>query len=186
MTDIITTAIALIVIAVNITVALKYRSLFKKYKRRYEELIKPPQPKNVSPQATKAQTDRERYLEIRSQILLRDHFRCQECGYYKHLEVHHIVPRSKGGTDDSENLVTLCQRCHGKKHGFRNRENRRKRHARRNRRKKENRWLNKCKKNFQEEPFIEELHPPYYSEESNPKRRQELYEKWKRNELNQT
>ena len=179
MTDIITTAIALIVIAVNIVVALEYRSLFKKYKRRYEELIKPPPPKKVSPQVIKVQTEREQYLEIRSQILLRDGFRCQECGYYKHLEVHHIIPRSKGGSDDPENLVTLCQRCHGKKHGFKNRENHRERHARRNRRKKENRWLNKHKNKLQEEPCRQ-------PREASLARRKELYDKWERNKLNQS
>lgn len=28
------------------------------------------------------------------------------------LEEHHIVPRRYGGTDDEENLVTLCANCH--------------------------------------------------------------------------
>jgi hypothetical protein len=30
------------------------------------------------------------------------------CGSRYRLEVHHIVPRSQGGTHDAENLVTLC------------------------------------------------------------------------------
>jgi 5-methylcytosine-specific restriction endonuclease McrA len=28
-----------------------------------------------------------------------------------------LVPRSRGGTDDEKNLVTLCAVCHGKLHG---------------------------------------------------------------------
>ena len=30
---------------------------------------------------------------------------------------HHIVPRSLGGPDTSNNLVLLCKECHGKAHG---------------------------------------------------------------------
>ena len=26
--------------------------------------------------------------------------------------IHHIIPRSKGGTDDAENLCPLCNACH--------------------------------------------------------------------------
>lgn len=32
------------------------------------------------------------------------------------LEVYHIVYRSKGGTDDEDNLITLCKDCHKKIH----------------------------------------------------------------------
>lgn len=162
--------------------AFYYRRKYHNIKRRYENLVNPPKPA-PSPKS-KLELDREQYLKLRSQILLRDGFRCQECGYYKHLEVHHIVPRSKGGTDDPKNLITLCQRCHGKKHGFKNRENRRAKHARRNRRKKENRWLNKYKRELQEEPFIEETHSQ--PREASLARRKELYDKWERNELNKS
>lgn len=37
---------------------------------------------------------------------------CDVCGYDKGIEVHHIKPRSLGGTDDEENLIPLCRRCH--------------------------------------------------------------------------
>jgi len=33
------------------------------------------------------------------------------------LEVDHVVPRSRGGTDDPENLVTSCQDCNRGKSG---------------------------------------------------------------------
>jgi len=32
------------------------------------------------------------------------------------LEIHHILFRSKGGTDDIENLACLCHECHTKIH----------------------------------------------------------------------
>lgn len=32
------------------------------------------------------------------------------------LEVHHILYRSQGGGHDQENLITLCNTCHGRAH----------------------------------------------------------------------
>lgn len=51
----------------------------------------------------------------REEILKRDKNTCQSCGQRKHrknLEVHHIIPRSKGGSDKPTNLITLCKHCH--------------------------------------------------------------------------
>ena len=33
-----------------------------------------------------------------------------------YLEIHHLIPLSKGGTDDLENTVALCPNCHRKLH----------------------------------------------------------------------
>jgi len=51
---------------------------------------------------------------IRRQILARDRHRCQYpgCGRTRFLEVHHIAPRNRGGTNDPTNLITLCSACH--------------------------------------------------------------------------
>ena len=48
-------------------------------------------------------------------VLNRDDYTCQCCkGRRKDskLEVHHIVFRSKGGSDEESNLITLCHTCH--------------------------------------------------------------------------
>ncbi|MHC9542321.1 MAG: HNH endonuclease [Vulcanimicrobiota bacterium] len=47
-------------------------------------------------------------------ILKRDRFRCQVpgCNCRRNLHVHHIIWRSKGGTDDPVNLIVLCARHH--------------------------------------------------------------------------
>lgn len=39
---------------------------------------------------------------------------CQICGEQRPraMETHHIIPRRYGGSDDVENLVTLCSSCH--------------------------------------------------------------------------
>ena len=53
------------------------------------------------------------YSSRRSAILHRDNYTCQCCGKKNcRLEVHHIKFRCNGGTDDEENLITLCEDCH--------------------------------------------------------------------------
>lgn len=59
------------------------------------------------------------YKEIpltRKNILHRDSHSCQYCGYTgDDLTLDHVVPRSRGGGDHWENLVTACVRCNIKK-----------------------------------------------------------------------
>lgn len=61
------------------------------------------------------QNPEPRNLSRRFRIFKRDNYRCQICGRSAQdgatLEVDHRVPRAKGGTDDSENLWTLCFDC---------------------------------------------------------------------------
>ncbi len=43
----------------------------------------------------------------------RDDYKCQCCGKKNcRLEVHHLLPRSRGGSDKLVNLITLCSNCH--------------------------------------------------------------------------
>lgn len=59
------------------------------------------------------------YKEIpltRRNILHRDGHSCQYCGYHgDELTLDHIVPRSRGGQDTWDNIVTACMRCNVKK-----------------------------------------------------------------------
>lgn len=51
---------------------------------------------------------------VRLKVLIRDGFRCTYCGATKEddrLEVDHVIPVSRGGTDDIGNLVAACRRC---------------------------------------------------------------------------
>ena len=43
---------------------------------------------------------------------------CAACGSTDEasLEYHYLVPRSQGGGDEEENLLTLCPSCRGKAH----------------------------------------------------------------------
>jgi 5-methylcytosine-specific restriction endonuclease McrA len=55
---------------------------------------------------------------IKRQALSRDQHRCQApgCRNTWFLEVHHIIPRRLGGTNDLNNLTTLCSACHSYLH----------------------------------------------------------------------
>ena len=41
---------------------------------------------------------------------------CNLCGSDNNLEKHHIVPKSKGGSNKPRNLVKLCRNCHQQIH----------------------------------------------------------------------
>ena len=44
---------------------------------------------------------------------------CCICGTTNDLHHHHIIPRSRGGTDDETNYLTLCGEHHGWIHSIR-------------------------------------------------------------------
>ena len=50
---------------------------------------------------------------IQSQVRSRAGWRCEACGRRGRLDVHHIIKRSRGGSDfDLDRLVALCRACH--------------------------------------------------------------------------
>jgi len=56
---------------------------------------------------------------IKRYIRRRDGGRCTDCGIEVKrrgvsYEIHHIIPRSRGGTEHPANLRTLCSKCHRK------------------------------------------------------------------------
>ena len=55
------------------------------------------------------------YYNSKQYVLNRDNYLCQYCkGKSKdqHLQVHHVIPRSQGGSDRPDNLLTLCKTHH--------------------------------------------------------------------------
>lgn len=52
---------------------------------------------------------------IRFLVYKRDKFQCQNCGNKnKRLDVHHRIPFLDGGSNDINNLISLCRSCHRK------------------------------------------------------------------------
>jgi hypothetical protein len=178
--DPVTTASIFGLTLISVVLFIMCEYYYRKYKttqKKFDDLTIKRKDGDIRPLS-----EHERWLQIRSAILNRDDYRCQECGYYKHLEVHHIIPRRKGGTDEASNLITLCVRCHRKKHP----ENQRKRKDKIYRRKHKHRHRfnrNNCPvevlKNVDESDFLE-------PRVASPERREALYRRWERNELKQT
>ena len=53
----------------------------------------------------------------RFNVFLRDKFSCQYCDSKNELTFDHLLPRSKGGKTDWNNVVTACSSCNVKKGG---------------------------------------------------------------------
>lgn len=54
----------------------------------------------------------------RRALLMRDDYTCQYCGVQpgkEHLTMDHILPRSRGGRTDWENVATACAPCNRRK-----------------------------------------------------------------------
>ena len=72
-------------------------------------------------QARKDHLKRRRHYfqQVRQERILalieRDGLACAECGTVEKLTVDHIIPISKGGTDDLDNLRLLCRSCNSSK-----------------------------------------------------------------------
>ena len=90
----------------------------------------------------------------RFNVFLRDKFACQYCGSKEDLTFDHLLPKSKGGITDWENVVTACSTGNVKKGG---------------------KLYNKCDLKLKRKPFapsVDDLHkngrnfPPNFLHES--------------------
>lgn len=46
-------------------------------------------------------------------LLKRANVECSMCGWNKTtLDIHHIIPKAKGGSNEHTNLIALCPNCH--------------------------------------------------------------------------
>lgn len=53
---------------------------------------------------------------LKEAVRTRDGWRCTRCGTLGPLQVHHVLPRGRGGGDTLENLKSLCVACHRTAH----------------------------------------------------------------------
>jgi hypothetical protein len=59
---------------------------------------------------------RKRLTEsAKKNIYIRDKYECQYCGSKEDLEIDHIIPLSKGGNNEPDNLITSCHKCNALK-----------------------------------------------------------------------
>lgn len=66
--------------------------------------------------ALKDLQERDSYRRFRSMVLSRDGERCSYCGAVGvPLQLDHIHPRSKGGSDEPDNLTPACKPCNTSK-----------------------------------------------------------------------
>ena len=54
----------------------------------------------------------------RQNIFKRDGHRCQYCGTAEELTLDHVMPKSRGGKTNWDNLTTACKRCNSRKGDF--------------------------------------------------------------------
>lgn len=51
----------------------------------------------------------------RNRVFKRDNYQCVYCGSRKDLTLDHVLPKSRGGKNEWNNLVTSCSKCNVKK-----------------------------------------------------------------------
>ena len=101
-----------------------YRNHFGSVEKAKQIVGLPPCPKGIFNSAVYANYHRTSYklytfkkltLGLRFKTLHRDNFTCQYCGQKPQdgikLQVDHIIPQSKGGETNLNNLTTSCKDC---------------------------------------------------------------------------
>jgi len=61
------------------------------------------------------------WKNLREFVLERDNYTCQDCHTQLMdigLEVHHSIPLYSKGSNKESNLITLCHKCHKKRHSL--------------------------------------------------------------------
>ena len=92
--------------------------------RRQDEVIRTVTERIRTPQVLRlvrgAHTSGLRLAVSHRNVMLRDEFQCQYCGArpgLTALNIDHVIPKSRGGLDTWDNLVTACKTCNVRKGG---------------------------------------------------------------------
>lgn len=68
-----------------------------------------------TPQAPGTSKRRPIGAGLRTLVMERDEYRCVHCADHEDLQIDHVTPISRGGTNDEANLQTLCGPCNRSK-----------------------------------------------------------------------
>lgn len=70
------------------------------------------------PKASKIRLKGVQQKKLHEKVWQRDDCCCAICGQFIEagVKAHHEPPKSKGGQDIEENLITLCNECHHQRH----------------------------------------------------------------------
>jgi 5-methylcytosine-specific restriction endonuclease McrA len=64
--------------------------------------------RNISPETNELRLNKKKLHAIG---------KCQKCNSDEKLEIHHKIPRNKGGSHSLNNMILLCHKCHCVEHG---------------------------------------------------------------------
>lgn len=100
------------------------KSTFRQLKRRNTSLTKNNELLKQENNRLRLELENMKHYKLRvpnktrHEVFKRDNYRCVECGATKAhtmLTIDHITPRSKGGSNDIDNLQVLCIKCNMEK-----------------------------------------------------------------------
>ncbi len=83
--------------------------MFKKYIGR---LIIPSLLTEIRTEFTIRKNTKRLYPSIKNRVKKRDGYKCVKCSSTYRISVDHILPRIKGGSNEDDNLQSLCHDCH--------------------------------------------------------------------------
>lgn len=106
----------------NIVLQSKYSSDWKKHHAKDAlAYLEGKKRKKVEKEAKRyySRKRRNQFAEGRPDLMLalieRDGYQCKNCEGQEDLSIDHIIPLSKGGSDDLDNLQILCKSCNSSK-----------------------------------------------------------------------
>lgn len=83
----------------------------KKPERPQHAVSSPSPSRRTSSSSTKVSAPRFIPAQTRREVYSRDQSQCRQCGSKHALQIDHIRPIAKGGSNDASNLQLLCRNC---------------------------------------------------------------------------